>query len=249
MAAAQFDLLNISKEAFVANAPKSMQMQMGFMYEMQIMEQYKERVISLLPAIKSFLVSGEFYKIQEIIDRLTTDELLKIYTCKGVFINAFSWTIPDVSRTQDIVKIIKEHGVKSVLEVGAGNALEMAIMKTLPESDGIVFNATDDWSTHDSSPANAFMDVETMEGRDAVETYPADALMIQWPQYNSSMAVDCLRKFKGNVLIYTGEDYGGCTADDAFFEELNNWEKVHCFDPKQWNGIYDYINIYVRKSD
>jgi len=222
--------------------------QMGYMWEIEVGKLYEKRLTSLLPTFKSLFASGEINKIQQIIDNITTDVILESFTCRMAFTNAFSWTIPDVSRTREIMQVLKTHGVKSVLEVGAGCALEMAIMNTLPESDGITLLATDDWSTHDSSPANAFMDVETMEGCQAVDAHPTDALMLQWPPDNSSMAVDCLRKFKGNVLIYTGEDDGGCTADDAFFEERReNWEEVRYFDPKQWRGMHDYVHIYVRK--
>lgn len=72
-------------------------------------------------------------------------------------------------------------------------------------------------------------------------------LMLCWPPYSNPMAVNCLRAYKGERLIYIGEGDGGCTASEEFFEELSRyWELVEEFDIPQWDGIHDSVQEYVR---
>jgi hypothetical protein len=51
-----------------------------------------------------------------------------------------------------------------------------------------------------------------------------------WPPFNGSFAFDVARAMlPGQVLIYEGENGGGCTADDTFFDyvsDLSQWETL-----------------------
>lgn len=71
------------------------------------------------------------------------------------------------------------------------------------------------------------------------------------------MAVDALRRFAGDTLIYVGEGPGGCTATLRFWHELgydedwnplNGW--LHACDVSlpQWPGMHDYLGLYLRGS-
>ena len=56
------------------------------------------------------------------------------------------------------------------------------------------------------------------------------AVLMTWPPFNGSFAFDVARAmFPGQVLIYQGENGGGCTADDTFFDyvsDLSQWETL-----------------------
>lgn len=70
-----------------------------------------------------------------------------------------------------------------------------------------------------------------------------------WPPYATSMAFDTLNNFKGNLLIYVGEGYGGCTGDDAFHEKLEEeWDLSEEVEIPQWAGINDSLQILCRKN-
>jgi len=60
------------------------------------------------------------------------------------------------------------------------------------------------------------------------------------------MASDTLRQFRGDTLIYIGEGEGGCTADDMFFDRLDEWKHIETIDIPQWDGIYDRLSVYQR---
>ena len=62
------------------------------------------------------------------------------------------------------------------------------------------------------------------------------------------MASNCLKYFKGKYVIYIGEGYGGCTADDLFHSELKNkYNLINEIYIPQWDGIHDSLYIYEKK--
>lgn len=77
-------------------------------------------------------------------------------------------------------------------------------------------------------------------------TYP---LFLCWPPM-TSMATKALKAYRGNKLIYIGEDGGGCTAEDSFFLLLaKHWHVVDMHMPVQWSGIHDCIYVYERGAE
>ena len=72
------------------------------------------------------------------------------------------------------------------------------------------------------------------------------ALFMCWPPYDDSMAIDTLKRYEGDTLIYIGEDEGGCTATDEFYIELDTWNKTYELNIPQFFGLHDYISIYER---
>jgi hypothetical protein len=80
-------------------------------------------------------------------------------------------------------------------------------------------------------------------------------LMLHWPPLGDKCAYDALKVFQGNWLLYAGEDEGGCTADDSFFELLRaEWVLEETFDQltsgETFTGskISSRIFIYKRKK-
>ena len=75
------------------------------------------------------------------------------------------------------------------------------------------------------------------------------ALFLCWPPYAEPMAYAALQAYRGNIVIYIGEGYGGCTGDDAFHDELTSEEWVHMetYDLSCWDGIHDALEIYRRR--
>jgi hypothetical protein len=72
-------------------------------------------------------------------------------------------------------------------------------------------------------------------------------LLLCWPPYDDPMAHDALHAYRSDLLIYVGEGYGGCTADDGFFDLLErDWSEVARMDIPHWAGIHDYLTIFRR---
>ena len=74
-----------------------------------------------------------------------------------------------------------------------------------------------------------------------------DALFVCCPTRSKKAFIE-LKNFQGEKLIFIGEDRGGNTANDAFYDLLEEqWTKVkHVFIPI-WVGWFDYVQMYERK--
>lgn len=67
-------------------------------------------------------------------------------------------------------------------------------------------------------------DIKEMDALDAIREHGVDIdyLVMSWPPYNDPIAANCIETlYEVNPdakILYIGEDYGGCTADDRFFD-------------------------------
>lgn len=87
------------------------------------------------------------------------------------------------------------------------------------------------------------------ENFDELQTTFYEALFLCWPPYDEPMAYEALKAFKGQYLWYIGEDEGGCTAGDDFFQLLDSqWELIEtCPEFYSWSGLHDELRLYRRK--
>jgi hypothetical protein len=77
--------------------------------------------------------------------------------------------------------------------------------------------------------------------------FPDRTLFLCWPPLGSSMAANCLTRYTGSTVIVIGEDAGGCTANDRFFELLDQeWTEIETIDLPQWEGIHDDLRVFRR---
>jgi hypothetical protein len=81
-----------------------------------------------------------------------------------------------------------------------------------------------------------------------LKTHTAKTLFLSWPCYESAFALDCLKAFQGQTVVYIGEGIAGCTANDAFHNRLKrHWKEVDHVSIPRWDGIHDWLTIYERK--
>lgn len=79
--------------------------------------------------------------------------------------------------------------------------------------------------------------------------YRDRALFLCWPPYSDPMARDAVKAWGGNVCIFIGEGWGGCVADDSFFELMKEeFEDPDYIDIPMWYGVRDYVHIHLRKG-
>lgn len=81
-------------------------------------------------------------------------------------------------------------------------------------------------------------------------------LLLCWPPYNTSMALDCLlawynKSIPSQKFIYIGEGHGGCTGDDNFHDFLQeNFEELdYMYQKYNWCGINSSIYLYTKKVE
>ena len=198
-----------------------------------------------LTHIRDLLRDGRVSKVLAIIAELSHDNIkedMKITMMRRrMFTSTLAWAIPDQGCLDAIVKFA---GGYKILEVGCGSGLWAGLLGAM----GATVTATDPFLTHGFDPAQTFVEVERMDAVTAIAMYANHrVLMIIWPSAGDAFAVDALRAFTGNRLVYIGE-YEGCTANQDFFNELNeNWNEEKIIDIPKWYGLYDYCSFYSRK--
>jgi hypothetical protein len=88
-------------------------------------------------------------------------------------------------------------------------------------------------------------------GPGAVTLHPDRALLMVWPPYGGAHAEEALRAYRGDLLLYAGEGWGGCTADDGFYELLDaEWVETSVSERHvSWSGIHCRLSAFRRKSE
>ena len=162
---------------------------------------------------------------------------------RTAFAKFISWSIPSIDVLNGIVTFINS---EKVLEIGSGHGLWAKLLKL--RNVNIV--ATDSFSTNYSEDSKTFTNIQPIDAIAAINTFfDINVLMIVWPSYEDSFAFDSLSNFKGNKLVYIGEEKYGCCACDEFFKELSSeWELDEFLKLERWDGIHDNCYLYTRKQ-
>jgi len=139
-------------------------------------------------------------------------------------------------------------GNRKVLEVMAGAGW---LARALSEK-GINIIATDDYSWIEKREWELQTEVKKMDAFSAIEIFgeESDILIISWP-YMDPSAFEAIRKWNeirpGGLIIYIGEQEGGCTANEEFFE---HFEEVNddtfnfvIYNYRTWEGLHDTIML------
>jgi len=127
--------------------------------------------------------------------------------------------------------------------------------------EGVNKIATDDYSWEKTCRENRvlwdkyrmWIHIEDHDAVKAVENYVesyggnTDVLIMSWPSYTDEIAVKVLWKMRevnpSCIMLYVGEDEGGCTANGKFFSVLEEIEEEGFSDIKgkyqKLPGIYD----------
>jgi hypothetical protein len=171
----------------------------------------------------------------------------KEFKRKLEFNKNYGWSVPVENAIKEIKKFISG---RNVLEVGSG----LGLWAKLLIRAGVHMTPTDNYKSHGTEEAlndkwKQFTHVEKIKGEEAVEKYSDHSvLFFSWPPYDNPLAYKALKKFKGDSVIYIGENRGGCTAGNSFYDELENrFSLVGKFSIPRWEGIYDFIGFWNRK--
>ena len=166
------------------------------------------------------------------------------FILRAKFCGLISWSVPDEGATEAIKGFV-EGG--RILEVGAGNGLYSVLLNR----SGVYCKPTDNYGTKYFVCDNNLTEIEKLDETQAITKYgDYEVLMMIWPPPSDPMACKALKAFKGNKVIYAGENEYGCTADYDFFQELDaNWVAVDTYGNPQFNGFGDSFTFYRRRTE
>lgn len=158
----------------------------------------------------------------------------KLFYLREIFTRYYAWAIPDGPALKKIASY------SPIIEIGAGTGY-WANQLTRCGADVVAFDV------YRGKVERRWFDVKVGNEK-AISLHPKRTLFLCWHPHKSSMAHECLKKFKGDTVIYIGE-FGGCTADDKFHRKLEKeFFEVDAIPLPKWPCMHDYCFIYKRKS-
>lgn len=154
----------------------------------------------------------------------------------------YSYAIP----CEEAIDVICEYS--PIMEIGSGTGYWANLIAQ--KGGDIIAMELDD-------KENPYFDKEQIGSHYPVKLIPENkeilsvpdvfSLFLCWPPYDTDMAYKYINAYRGNILIYIGEGEGGCTANDQFFNVLENqWKLERTVFIPQFPGIHDYLAIYRR---
>jgi hypothetical protein len=157
----------------------------------------------------------------------------------------YTWSIISPGDIGWMSKVLDGRGV---VEVGAGTGyrawqleqagIDVAAYDPFPPSEENRYCKGGPYTTVLSGDASA------------AKHHPDRALLMVWPPYGGHSARHALSVYTGDLLIYAGEGFGGCTADDDFYELLAaEWTEVSSSPCHvTWWGIHCRLAAYRRRG-
>ncbi|MGA6223523.1 hypothetical protein ACPESV_24700 [Streptomyces umbrinus] len=177
--------------------------------------------------------------------KATAGELEHLGASRQHLATTFAWSIVSPG---DVTWLTGQLDGRNVVEVGAGSGywawqleqagVDVAAYDPNPPGEDNKFCTSGPYTT-------VLRDDST-----AVKHHQDRALLMVWPPYDGEHARHALSLYDGDFLIYAGESWGGCTADDGFYDLLDaEWDEVSVA-PRHvtWWGIHCQLAAYARKT-
>lgn len=187
------------------------------------------------PPVRPYIPNPYLEQASQFLDRWNNwDERTRL-------VAEYSWAVPDQRALCAILDTVDQFGLKGVVEMGAGSGYWGSLLRALAGN----------WVGLDRDPwVKTHAPVQQAEtGALADSRWNDWMLFLCWPPYATDMGINAIKAFKGKYLAYVGEGKYGCTGCDDMHEELDtNWMVLDEISIPQWNGIHDYLTLYVRKE-
>jgi hypothetical protein len=213
-------------------------------------ESLNEELTKIKPLLKSGILTEDGYDLFK--ERYGKFELnMSVSMFRDLYIHEYGFFLI----SEDFLKTASEIFYKSkILEVGAGSGFLSACL----QGYGIDITPTD---AHINDNHYGFKKLHTeVLHTDSIKYLESnkknfDAVLMSWPDYESDFAYEILKNMESEqTLIYIGENYGGCTANDNFFDTLSECAELmeletQKFNEKSfsWFGIHDQVKVYKIK--
>lgn len=174
-----------------------------------------------------------------------SDEELNISN-RGEFTN-ISWSIATAEvakQISDIVKGMNIHGIYS------GSGLWEKLISCYHDKPVV---ATDIKGNNVKQLRfRNIIESKASDSIDMIDDVPNTCLFMSWPTYQCEDVTEAVTKYRkkgGKKIIFIGEGYGDCTGCDSLWEEEFNehWDEEEYIMIPQWDGLHDYVQIYVLK--
>ena len=183
---------------------------------------------------------NECFDIEDINERLckriTNDRI------KYDMIKEYGWTCP----TFEFIRNVSSFNTGTIVSIGSGNGFIEHLLE-LKNSKVIASDSYEDYEMLEKDRIFHKKPIKIDAINMAKDTKNIDTLLMCWPR---EFAIDALKNFKGNKVVYVGESMYGCCASDDFFNELHlNWICIKEIYLPNWRHTYNIANFYIKKKE
>jgi len=157
---------------------------------------------------------------------------------RGDLVEEYGWAIPNEEAIEHIADL------SPIVEIGAGKGYWARLLREV----GATVIA------YDIEPPgeDAWTSVEQGTPK-MLERFNGEyTLLLCWPPYGDDMAINALEAHieqGGTDVVYVGEHFGGCTANEAFHNEIKKrYALANKITIPSYEGIHDNVYHYKRKQ-
>ena len=155
-------------------------------------------------------------------------------------VQKWAWAVPN----KEALNAIKRHS--PIAEIGCGSGYWAMLLKEMGV-DVTAYDQEEDKKQKEWTFRKEWFPIIT-GGPEKAALHPERALFLCWPPYEEPFAAECLKAYKGDTLIYVGEGWGGCNANEEFWKLLElGWEEEETIFIPTWYGLHDSMTILHRR--
>lgn len=194
----------------------------------------------------------DFYDRHKSFDGVSNDDMVRPHALRQEAVIKYAFSVTHRNALQRIAEFADNRGIVSL---GAGTGWWEHRLAVETGLDVLAYDIAPPGDSENTwyADVSAWCDVQ----RGDVTTLAAHtdrALLLSWPPYGDPFAKEALDEWEragGTRLIYIGETYGGCCADDDFFAAVGQhyddeccegaWKMVDTIGLPQWMGIHDEV--------
>ena len=215
----------------------------SLIYKNKINPELNNQIDNIIKQVESKQIPESYPN--EMVNRCHMDRI----DLRGQFIKNIGFTLI----SNDWIKPLSNWiGNRKCLEVMAGTgSLSFALQQqgiNIIATDNFSWDGQSNWNNND----NYWTEIEHIDAIEVVKKYgkDIDIILMSWPYMDDTAyrILHTMREVNQNcIMIFIGEGMGGCTADDEFFQSIEEIEDeefekaVRSF--KQWWGIHDYPQL------
>jgi hypothetical protein len=176
-----------------------------------------------------------------VIDGPKVLRLIEAMKQRFVYSDHYAWAVPN----KEAIEALAEHS--PLVEVGAGRGY-WARLAAAAGADVLAFDpyppGPEGGNKWHHKPG-MFFKVGKADAEIAAQ-HPDRTLFLCWPPYGQDVASRALRSYRGDTVIYVGDE-GLSAATPEFYAELEaGFTKVRTVEIPQWPGIQDRLEIWRR---
>ena len=164
------------------------------------------------------------------------------YEARGPLVRSYAWAIPN----DEAIDVISRYS--PIVEVGAGTGYWASLIAATGASIRAFDSSPPRFGKNGFEHDKTWFHVERANANVSAR-FPHRTLFLCWPPYDTGMAMEALRAYRGEHVIYVGESWGGCTGNDEFHETLlREFEQIKHVEIPQWDGIRDSLRVHRRRD-